>query len=78
MFVYHVYSLQPCGHLFEMADLLALLYVIFSCVFVTFPCGVLGQVWCLIESNPDLSLLFYFIDNCEIVTKSSRETMSIQ
>ena len=28
----------------ELADLLALLYVIFSCIFVTFPCGVLGQV----------------------------------
>ena len=28
----------------EKADLLALLYVMFNCVFVTFPCGVLGQV----------------------------------
>ena len=28
-----------------------------SCVFVTFPCGVLGQVWFLI---PDLCLLAYF------------------
>ena len=26
------------------ADLLALLYVMFSCVVVFFPCGVLGQV----------------------------------
>ena len=32
----------------ERADLLALLYVMFSCVFVTFPYGVLGQVWHLI------------------------------
>ena len=32
----------------------------FSCVFVTFPCGVLGQVWCWIVSSPDLSLLFFF------------------
>ena len=30
----------------ESADLLALLYVMFYCVFVTFPCGVLGLVWC--------------------------------
>ena len=32
----------------------------FSCVFVTFPCGVLGQVWYLIVSIPDLCLLTYF------------------
>ena len=42
------------------ANLLALLYVIFSCVFVTFPCGVLGQVWYLIVSIPDRCLLPYF------------------
>ena len=47
----------------EMADLLALLYVMFYCVFVTFPCGVLGQVWCLIVSIPGLclSFLLYFL-----------------
>ena len=22
-----------------------LLFVVFNCVFVTFPCGILGQVW---------------------------------
>ena len=27
--------------------------------FVTFPCGGLGQVWCLIVKIPDLCLLFY-------------------
>ena len=37
------------------ADLLALLYVMFSCVFVTFAYGVLDQVWI-----PDLCLLPYF------------------
>ena len=42
------------------ANLLALLYVMFSCVFITFPCGVLGQVWSLIVSIPDVSLLPYF------------------
>ena len=45
----------------ERADLLALLYVMFYCVFVTFPCGVLGQVWCLIVSIPDLCLLSYYL-----------------
>ena len=44
----------------ERANLLALLYVMFSCVFVTFPCGVLGQVWYLIVLIPDLCLLPYF------------------
>ena len=28
----------------EKADLLDLVYVMFYCVFVTFPCGVLGEV----------------------------------
>ena len=44
----------------KVTDLLALLYVMFSCVFVTFPYGVLGQVWYLIVSIPDLCLLSYF------------------
>ena len=34
---------------FSWADLLALLYVMLYCVFVSFPCGVLGQVWCLLS-----------------------------
>ena len=38
----------------ERSDLLALLYVMFSCVFGTFPCSVLGQVWYLTVSNPDI------------------------
>ena len=49
----------------ETADLLAYLYVMFHCVFVTLPCSVLGQVGCLIVLTPDLCLLsyFYYIDN---------------
>ena len=39
-----VFSLQPCGHLLAKADRLALLYVMFSFVFITFLYGVLGQV----------------------------------
>ena len=38
------------------ADHLALLYVMFSFVFVTFPYRVLGQVWYLIVSILDLCL----------------------
>ena len=41
----------------ERADLLALLYVMFHCAFVTFQYGVLGQMWYLIVSIPDLSFL---------------------
>ena len=37
-----------------------LLFVMFNCVFVTFPCGILGQVWYLIVSIPDLCCLSYF------------------
>ena len=45
----------------ERADLLALLCGMFSCVFVTFPYGVLGQVWYLIVSIPDRCILPYFV-----------------
>ena len=37
--------MQPCGHLLGRAGFLALLYVTFYCIFVTFPYGDLGQVW---------------------------------
>ena len=45
----------------ERAGLLALLYVMFSCVIVTFPCVVHDQVWYLIESIPDFCLLLNHI-----------------
>ena len=51
----------------ERANLLALWYVMFSCVFVTFPGGVLGQMWYLIVSIPDLCLLTYFF-RCMLTT----------
>ena len=35
-------------------------FVMFNCGFVTFPCGILGQVWYLIVSIPDLCHLSYF------------------
>ena len=46
--------------LWERAGLLALLCVMFPCVFVTFPYGVSGQVWFLIISIPDICLFLYF------------------
>ena len=42
----------------ERAELLALLCVMFSCVFVTFPYGVPGQAWYSIVSIPDPCRLF--------------------
>ena len=43
----------------EGADLLALVSDVY-CIFVTFPCGILCQVWYLIVSFPDLCHLSYF------------------
>ena len=37
-----------------------LLFVMFNCVFITFPCDILGHVWYLIVSIPDLCRLSYF------------------
>ena len=45
----------------EKADLLALVCGVKLC-FVTIPCGILGQVWYLIVSIPDLCPLSYFVD----------------
>ena len=43
----------------ERTDLLALVCDV-SCVFVTFPCGILGLLWYMIVSFPDLCRLSYF------------------
>ena len=44
----------------ERADLLKILSVVFSCVFVTFPFGVLSRVMYLFVSIPDLCLHLVF------------------
>ena len=41
-----------------------LLFVMFKCVLVTFSCGILGQVWYLIVSIPDLCRLSYLDKQC--------------
>ena len=46
----------------ERYDLLALVCDVY-CNFVTFPCGILGQVWYLIVSFHDLCHLSYFETN---------------
>ena len=43
----------------ERADLLALVCGVLLVV-CHFPIGILGQVWCLIVSSPDLCTLTYF------------------
>ena len=53
-----VRSLQPCDYLLGNGSPLGFLDV-FLC-FCHFPNGVLGQVWYLIVSIPDLCLLLYF------------------
>ena len=58
----HVFLSVHCSLVvtcWERVKLLALLCVRFYCGFATFPCGVLGQVWCLIVSISDLCLLTY-------------------
>ena len=59
----YVFVMLPCLFLAALWLLLGwygLLCVVFSCVLVAFPCGVLGLVWCLVVSIPDLCLLLYF------------------
>ena len=55
MLIFFVY-LVTC---WKRADLLALACDVQNCVFVTFPSGILGQVWYLIVSIPDLCRLSY-------------------
>ena len=35
-------------------------FVMFKCVFDTYPCGILGQMWYLIVSMPDRCHFSYF------------------
>ena len=76
--VYHVFLSVHCSLVvtsWESADVLALLtYVMFYCVFVTFPCNVLGQVLCLIVLIPDLS---YFVQSrCQTKVQSKWKSVS--
>ena len=60
--VSHAFVSVHCCHVitcWERADLLALVDDVY-CNFATFPCGILGQVWYLIVSFPDLRRLSYF------------------
>ena len=38
------------------------LFSMFNCVYVTFPCGIIGQVWNMIVSIVDLCSLSYYVN----------------
>ena len=64
LFIFCIYiaALQsPAGMTGLLAGLLARLFEKFSCVFVSFLCGILGQVWYLIVLIPDLCILTYLV-----------------
>ena len=50
-------------------------FVMFNCVFVTFPCSLLGQVWYLIVSIPDICQLSYF---SKVKTHNRQTNLSYQ
>ena len=52
----HCWLVVTC---WERADLFALVGDVY-CIFVTFPCGIMDQVWYLIVLFPEFCLLFYF------------------
>ena len=61
----------------ERADLLALV-VMFNWVFVTIPCGILGQVGYLIVSIPDLCRLSYFHPATRSLESTSLQIISVR
>ena len=63
---------SPTG---KLADLLALVVDV-NCIFVTFLCGILGQVRYLIVSFPDLCLLSYIVD-AHILYQIKKETPTV-
>ena len=58
--VFHAFPSVHCCPVVTCWERAWLLLVMFNCVFVTLPCGILGQVWYLIVSIPDLCCLSYF------------------
>ena len=61
--VSHVFAYVRCCLVVtccERADLLALVGDV-NCIFVTFPRGILGQVWHLVASYHDLCRLSYIL-----------------
>ena len=57
---FRICSLVPCGHLLGKDWPLGSRLRCLTVFFVTFPCGILSQVWYLIVPIPDLWKLSYF------------------
>ena len=57
---------SPCGE--RLTSLLLLVF--FIVFFVTFPCGIRGQVWYLFVLIPNLCRLSYFVLKYTIVAQS--------
>ena len=54
------------------------MFVMFNCVFVTSPCGILRQVWYLIVSIPDIRpFLTFFDDICTLPNLALYEIFKI-
>ena len=71
--LYYTVVSVPCSLVitrWERVDLLALLRVMFLCVFVIYPYGVSGKMRYLIISIPDLCLRFYLLLIFGIVASS--------
>ena len=52
---------MSCVFMISRLFIAALSLVMFNCVFDTFPCGILGEVWFLIVSIPDLCRLSDYV-----------------
>ena len=68
----HAFASVHCFHVViccEWADLFAFVDDVY-CIFVTFPSGILGQVWYFIVSFPDLCRLS-FKANCRLMQVKS-------
>ena len=65
--VFHAFASVHCCLMVTGKGLTSwLLFVMFNCAFVTFPSGILCQVWYLIVSIPDLCCLSYFVVSSSI------------
>ena len=65
----------------EMADFLALVKFVMSNSVLSchFPIGILGQVWCLIVSIPDLCPLSYFMHMRQVsISDSSQQAHDVE
>ena len=65
----HVCLYVPCGHLLGKRLTSWLTFVVSYCEVCYFPIGILGQVWYLIVSIPDLCTLSYFY---KLLTKTGK------